>query len=114
MVINWPFLKTYIFNFYSSKIEKNLSKQFVIYYIDFDPIDPRIETSLTAQDDHQHLNFMKDMYVCSWQNMATNYCKIAKCKSCPFHLESESTSGYDLLRVLTTKQLEDSEFYFLK
>ena len=30
-----------------------------------------------------------ERYLCSWQKMARNDCKSAKCKSCPFHFESE-------------------------
>ena len=35
------------------------------------------------------LNSVKDIYVVG-EKMARNYCKIAKCKSCPFHFDSES------------------------
>jgi hypothetical protein len=46
---------------------------------------------LALQNDRQHLTFVKDIYVVG-EKMARNDCKIAKCKSCAFHFESESIS----------------------
>ena len=58
----------------------------MIDVIDFDPIG--IETYLVPQNDRQHLNFVKYIYVIG-KKIARNDCKMAKHKSCPFHFESE-------------------------
>ena len=59
----------------------------MIYVIDFDPIG--IYSHLALQNDRQHLNFLKDIYVVG-KKMARNDCKIAKCRICAFHFKSES------------------------
>ena len=56
-----------------------MSKQFLIYVIDFDPIG--IYKLLAPQNDCGHLNFVKDKYVGS-KKVARNGGKMAKRKIC--------------------------------
>ena len=81
MVEKVLFLKLKVSLFFFQNWKTNLSKEFVIYVIDFDPI--RIYTCLALQNDHQNLNFVKDICVVG-KTMARNGCKMAKPKSCHF------------------------------
>ena len=55
----------------------------------FDPIE--IQTQLALQNDRQHINFVKDMYVFG-EKMARNGLKMAKLKGCLFYIEKEYRS----------------------
>ena len=63
-----------------------MTKQFVIYVVDFDPIE--ILTHLAPQNDCQHLNFVKDIYVVG-KKMARNGCKMANAYCCDLYTASD-------------------------
>ena len=63
-----------------------------MYVIDFDLIG--ILTRLPPQNDHQNLNFVKDIYVVG-KKMARNGCKMAKRKSCQFFSEQALPCLFD-------------------
>ena len=67
-----------------------MSKIFVIYVIDFDPI--RVFTCLALQNDRQNLNFVKEIFV-AVKTMARNDCKMAKHRSCHFFSEQTLVRG---------------------
>ena len=63
----------------------------MIYIVLFDPIE--IYTHLAPQNDHQHLSFVKDIYVVG-KKVTKNGCKMAKLKSCLFFIgQSLSTQA---------------------
>ena len=78
-----------------------MSKNFVIYVIDFDPI--RVFTCLALQNDRQNLNFEKEIRV-AVKTMARNDCKMAKHKSCQFFSEQTLVRG---IMYLDLKQNKD-------
>ena len=65
------------------------TEKFVIYGVAFDPIE--IQTHLVSQNDHQHLNFVKDVYVFG-KKMTRNGRKMAKLIGCAFRFETEFIS----------------------
>ena len=67
--------------FFFQNWKTQLSKAFVIYVVVFDPIE--IYTHLAPKNDHQHLSFVKDIYVVG-KKVTKNGCKMVKLKICHF------------------------------
>ena len=61
----------------------------MIHVIDFHPIG--ILTHLAPQNDCQHLNFVKDIYVVG-KKMARNGCKMANAYCCDLYTASDYSS----------------------
>ena len=60
MVEKWPFLKLEFNFFFLPKLKNTVVKSICDNVVVFDPIE--IQTHLAPQNDHQHLNFVKDVY----------------------------------------------------
>ena len=86
--------ETYVFDFFPSKIEKKTR---------IDSIG--IQTHLAPQNDHQHLSFVKDIYVVG-QKVTKNGCKMAKLKSCHFFIGQSLYESNHALQSLTGKYRE--------